>query len=122
MHELRDTGAGHQDDVLLGMFVAFAMGPQVVAATVGTRSEDPLVVAATTLGVGGLFNPLRVRIQKLVDRRFNRSRYDAERVMDGFARSLRDVIDPVAVVDGWTGVVADTMEPTMVGVWVSDKS
>lgn len=93
----------------------------ILAAMVGTRSEDPLVVAATTLGVAALFNPLRVRIQKLVDRRFNRPRYDAERVMDGFARSLRDVIDPVAVVEGWKGVVAETMEPTMVGVWVSDN-
>lgn len=90
----------------------------LVATLIGTLSEDPLVVAATTLGVAALFNPLRRRVQKAVDRRFNRSRYDAERVMDEFATSLRDEVDEEAVVDGWRGVVVETMHPSSVGVWV----
>lgn len=64
------------------------------------------------------FNPLRRRVQRVVDRRFNRSRYDAERVMDGFATSLRDEVDEDAVVEGWQGVVVETMHPSSVGVWV----
>lgn len=90
----------------------------LVAATVGTRFDSPLVVAATTLGVAAIFNPLRRRVQDVVDHRFNRSRYDAERVMDQFAGSLRDETKADDVVEGWVDVVAETMEPVAIGVWV----
>lgn len=80
--------------------------------------EDPLVVAATTLTVAAVFNPLRRRVQRVVDRRFNRSRYDAERIMDDFAGTLQGEVDPGLVVDGWVIVVKETMEPATVGVWV----
>lgn len=90
----------------------------LVATVTATQFEDPLVVAATTLTVAALFNPLRKRIQRLVDRRFNRSRYDIQRVMDRFAGSLRDQVDADGVVDGWMGVVSETMQPEAVGVWV----
>src|SRR3546814_8053771 len=50
-----------------------------------------------------LFNPLRRRVQEWVDRRFNRARYDAQRVMERFAGSLQGGLDPDAVVGGWVG-------------------
>jgi hypothetical protein len=53
-----------------------------------------------------------------VDRRFNRSRYDTQRVMDGFAGSLRDQVDTEQVVNGWVDVVSETMQPSSVAVWV----
>lgn len=89
-----------------------------VAALAGSRFQVPWVVAATTLGVAAMFNPLRKRVQSLVDRRFNRSKYDAERVMDEFTGSLRDRVDADSVVEGWLGVVDSTMQPASVGVWV----
>ncbi|MFZ0015364.1 MAG: hypothetical protein WAL25_14750 [Acidimicrobiia bacterium] len=92
----------------------------LVAAIVGTRFADPLVVAATTLGVAALFNPIRRRVQRLVDRRFNRSHYDHERVMAEFTSTLRDLVDPDAVVQGWVNAVSDTMEPASSGVWVRE--
>ena len=99
---------------LLGAAVA------IVAAVAGAQFDDPGVVAATTLGVAALFSPLRKRVQDWVDRRFNRSHYDAERVMDQFAGTLREKVDPGVVVDGWMGVVSETMEPTSLGVWVRE--
>ena len=93
----------------------------LVATLVGTRFDDPLVVAATTLGVAAMFNPLRFRVQGLVERRFNRSRYDAERVMNHFATTLRDEVDDEAIVDGWRHVILETMHPKSVGVWVRHK-
>jgi hypothetical protein len=96
---------------LLAMLVA------AVAAVVGTSFDDPLIVAATTLAVAACFNPLRARVQKLVDRRFNRSRYDAQRVADEFAVSLRNRTDGRELVDGWIGVVNDTMQPSSIAVW-----
>jgi hypothetical protein len=76
------------------------------------------VVATITLGVAASFNPVRRRVQVWVDRRFNRSRYDAERVMDDFAGSLRDRVDKDEVVEGWLGVVDQTMQPETIGVWL----
>lgn len=98
--------------VLLGSMVA------AVAALVGSRFQEPLVVAAATLGVAALFNPLRKRVRRTVDRRFNRSLFDAGRVMDDFAKSLRDHVDPDEVVNGWTSVVTHTMQPAIMGVWI----
>lgn len=101
--------------------VALLVGAVALLATVvGTQFDSPLLVAATTLGVAAVFNPLRRRIQTIVDRRFNRSKYDAERVMDGFAASLRDQPDSSQVVDGWAAVVSETMRPSSMGVWVRE--
>ncbi len=83
-------------------------------------SESPLAVAAATLAAAALFNPLRRRVQAFVDHRFNRTKYDAERVMAGFTGSLRDEVDPTAVVDGWVSVVSETMHPASAGVWVRE--
>ena len=55
-----------------------------------------------------------------MDRRFNRQRYDAQRVMDGFAYSLRDRVDPEEVMTGWVDVVSSTMQPDSIGMWVRD--
>lgn len=88
-----------------------------VAAVVGTRFQSPLVVAGTTLGVAAAFSPLRIRVQRLVDRRFNRSRYDHERVAQSFSASLSDRIDLDQIVQGWVGVVSQTMAPRSIAVW-----
>lgn len=82
--------------------------------------DDPLVVAISTLVVAALFSPLRKRVQRTVDRRFNRSRFDAERVVQGFASTLQERVDPAGVVDGWLEVVSETMQPAAVGVWVRE--
>ncbi len=89
-----------------------------VAAIAGSQFETPWVVAATTLGLAALFNPVRRRVQVWVDRRFNRSKYDAERVVSEFAGSLHDRVDAEDVVQGWLGVVDSTLQPASVGVWV----
>jgi len=84
-------------------------------------AESPLAVAGSTLAVAALFNPLRKRVQEWVDRRFNRARYDAQRVMERFAGSLQGRVDHEGVVDGWVGVVAETMQPASVAVWVREE-
>lgn len=94
-----------------------AGGVALVAALVGSRFDSPLIVAATTLGVAAAFNPLRRRVQSWVDRRFNRARYDHERVAQDFTASLRDGVDFDQVVQGWVGVVSSTMHPSSIGVW-----
>ena len=120
-YRLYDLGRVVSRTVTYAVVVGLLAGVVALAATtVGTRFSDPLVVAATTLAVAAAFNPLRRRVQIWVDRRFNRSRYDAERVMDEFAGSLREETNAEEVVDGWVDVVSDTMEPVTIGVWVRE--
>ncbi|MGH8948541.1 MAG: hypothetical protein ACRDXF_06730, partial [Acidimicrobiia bacterium] len=83
-------------------------------------ADSPLAVAAATLAAAALFNPLRRRVQGFVDHRFNRTKYNAERVMSGFTGTLRDEVDADMVLDGWVGVVSETMRPVAAGVWVRD--
>lgn len=90
----------------------------LVSTLVSTRFDSPLVVAAMTLGVAAAFNPLRRRVQKSVDRRFNRARYDHEKVADRFTVTLREGVDLDGLVSGWIEVVSDIMQPSGVAVWV----
>jgi hypothetical protein len=105
--------------LVVGLIGAIVLG-LVGGLAMFLPSDDPLVVAVATLVAFGLFNPLRLRVQAAVDRRFNRSRYDTERVIEGFAGSLRESIEPGRLVDGWIGVVEQTMQPAAVGLWVRD--
>ena len=82
--------------------------------------QSELAVAATTLAVAALFAPLRRWVQHRVDHRFNRSRYDTQRVMDGFAGSLRNQVHADEVVEGWAAVVSRTMQPASVAVWLRE--
>jgi len=103
--------------VVVGLLAVVFFGVVAVLTSL-LPAESDLAVGGSTLAVAALFNPLRRRVQGWVDRRFNRSRYDTQRVMDEFAGSLRDRVDPDGVVDGWVGVVSETMQPATVGVWV----
>jgi hypothetical protein len=81
-------------------------------------SASDLGTAAATLAVAGLFNPVRRRVQGAVDRRFNRSRYDTQKVMDEFSDSLQGSVDSEGLVEGWLEVVSETMQPSAAAVWI----
>jgi len=114
-------------DRLISRTVVYAMVVGVLAIVYGgviflfselSGVEGDIPVVASTLAAAAVFNPVRKRIQARVDRRFNRSRYDAERVADRFAGGLRDETDMGRIVDGWLDVVSETLQPTLLGVWV----
>jgi hypothetical protein len=88
-------------------------------ALLSTRfSESSLAVAASTLAAAALFTPVRRRVQAWVERRFNRSHYDAQRVMERFSESLQGNLDTGTLIRGWVDVVVETMQPSFVSVWI----
>jgi hypothetical protein len=103
--------------VVIALLAAIYLGA-IAGTTIFLPSDSPLAVAGSTLAAAALFNPLRKRVQAWVDRHFNRSRYDAQRVMADFSDSLRKDVDQDHLVHGWVGVVSETMHPASAGVWV----
>jgi hypothetical protein len=92
------------------------------AATRLAGSSGSLAVAGATLAAAALFQPLRRRVQDLVDRRFNRRRYDAARTVDAFARRLREQVDLDALSADLLAVVDQTVAPTRASLWLRPSS
>jgi hypothetical protein len=80
-----------------------------------------VAVAGSTLAVAALFNPVRRRVQRAVDRRFNRARYDADRIVAAFAARLKDAVDQGSVRNDLAIVVQEALEPAHVSVWMNER-
>jgi len=99
---------------------AYALGVLVLGHAVSAgRSPSSLVVAGTTLVVAALFQPLRRRVQGVVDRRFNRRHYDAARTIGAFATRLREHTDLQALSAELLAVADHTLQPTQVSLWLA---
>jgi hypothetical protein len=102
---------------LVGVF-----GGLILLTTRVLPFSSPVGVAASTLAAAALFNPLRRRVQRLVDRRFNRARYDAEATVAAFGARLRDAVDVETVLDELAAAAGRSLEPSQVTVWVRAAS
>ncbi len=103
--------------ILTGLLVGVFVGIVVLATDVLPFSS-PVAVAASTLAAAALFNPLRLRVQRLVDRRFNRARYDAEAIVAAFSSRLREAVDLDTVRHELASAVERAVQPTHASVWI----
>ena len=103
--------------IVTGLLVGVYAGIVLLATRV-VSVKEPVAVAGSTLAVAALFNPLRRRVQRAVDRRFNRARYDADRIVTAFAARLQDAAGLDSVQDELASTVQNALEPAFLSVWL----
>jgi len=106
--------------IVTGLLVGVYAGLVLLTTQIRPFST-PVAVAVSTLVAAALFNPLRQRVQQMVDRRFHRARYDADRTIAAFAVRLKDAVDLDSVRDDLTAVVHQVLEPAHVSIWMKER-
>jgi hypothetical protein len=106
--------------IVTGLLVGAYAG-MVLLTTRVLSFSSPVAVATSTLAAAALFSPLRRWVQRAVDRRFNRARYDADQIGAAFAARLKDAVELDSVRDDLAGVVQQALEPAHISVWVSPR-
>jgi hypothetical protein len=107
--------------IVTGLLIGVYAGLVLLATRVLTV-HTPVAVAAATLAAAALFSPVRRRVQRAVDRRFNRARYDADRTVAAFSAQLKDAVDLDAVRGILLTAVAASLEPAHASVWLAGGS
>ena len=98
-------------------FGGVATTQAIFRALTGQQEQPQLAIVISTLLIAALFNPLRRRIQRFIDKRFYRRKYDARRTLEAFSAKLRDETDLDALSDDLVGVVKETMQPSRISLW-----
>jgi hypothetical protein len=111
----RTVSYGVVTALLVGAYGALVFGLRDLLPIQGS-----VAVALSTLAVAAMFNPLRSRVQNLVDRRFNRSRYDFARTIEAFSERLRTEVDMDELARDLKSVAVDSMQPVSLSLWLRD--
>jgi hypothetical protein len=99
-----------------GLIIGLSSAADVLSG--GKISEQPFMLVVSTLAIAALFLPLRKRIQAVIDRRFYRQKYDAEKTLAAFSATLRQEVDLAQLHEHLLTVVNETMQPAHVSLWL----
>ncbi len=105
--------------ILILVYVGLIIGLQSLIGVLMTAgAQQPLIIVASTLVIAALFQPLRSRLQGIIDRRFYRSKYDAARTLAAFSATLRNEVDLDQLREELLAVVQETMQPVSLSLWI----
>jgi hypothetical protein len=104
------------------VLLAGAYAGLVLLATRELRFSSEVAVAVSTLAAAAAFNPVRRRVQHVVDRRFNRARYDADLIVAAFAARLQDTADPDVTTLDLSATVQQALEPAHLSLWTAEMT
>jgi hypothetical protein len=105
--------------LLAALYAGLILGLQSLAGLLTGQARQPLVLVVSTLAIAALVQPLRRRLQALIDRRFYRQRYDAEQTLAAFSAALRQEADLEQIRKQLLAVVHETMQPTSLSLWLA---
>jgi hypothetical protein len=109
--------------ILAGIYIAGVIGVQSLVNAIArapSGKTSPVLIVITTLLIAALFQPLRRVIQRFIDRRFYRSKYDTRKTLEAFSATLRQEVDLSTLTGQLVNVVTETMQPEHISLWIRD--
>src|SRR5205807_8966614 len=104
--------------LLAAVYASLIIGLESLVGLFSRQGAQPLVIVVSTLAIAALFQPLRHRLQQIIDRRFYRRKYDAARTLEAFSAALRNEVDLSQLREHLLNVVEQTMQPAHVSLWL----
>lgn len=104
--------------LLAAIYVGLIVGLESLVRLMSGQTSQPMIIAVSTLAIAALFQPLRARIQTIIDRRFYRSKYDAARAVEAFSRSVHNEVNVNQLSEHLLMAVQETVQPSHVSLWL----